>query len=106
MDSEDQGAPVVGFENVPENDAAEYLNNYKTHTPGITHDEMVRAYTEWATNYDKVIFKTLIMSHNLCVSSLVNKYGDPRTFVQDAIMVPRLLLDSWRPITLWRFETN
>ncbi|OXA44641.1 Williams-Beuren syndrome chromosomal region 27 protein [Folsomia candida] len=53
MDSEDQGAPVVGFENVPENDAAEYLNNYKTHTPGITHDEMVRAYTEWATNYDK-----------------------------------------------------
>jgi len=44
---------VEGFENVDQTDAKEYLNNYKAHKTGISHDEMVQVYTKWATDYDK-----------------------------------------------------
>jgi len=44
---------VEGFENVNETDAKEYLNNYKAHKTGISHEEMVGVYTEWAEKYDQ-----------------------------------------------------
>jgi len=45
---------VVGFTNVKQDDAQQYLNNYKAHRTGISHEEMVKVYTEWANNYDEV----------------------------------------------------
>jgi len=43
---------VEGIDNVKPEDATMYLNNYKAHKTGITHEEMIRVYTEWANNYD------------------------------------------------------
>jgi hypothetical protein len=68
---------VVGFTNVSKDDAQQYLNNYKAHRTGITHEEMVRVYTEWANNYDKVHFNVL-KSFLRFVSSL-----DDLGFLQD-----------------------
>jgi len=47
------GKSVEGISNVKPEDATMYLNNYKAHKTGITHEEMVRVYTEWANNYDQ-----------------------------------------------------
>jgi len=44
---------IEGFTNVNEQDATQYLNNYKAHKKGISHEEMIRVYTDWADNYDK-----------------------------------------------------
>lgn len=53
---------VVGFENVGEEDSTQYLNNYKAHRTGITHEEMVSVYTEWANHYDEVLKNLIIYS--------------------------------------------
>jgi len=45
--------PVVGISNVNESDTSSYMANYKAHKPGISQEEMIKAYTEWADNYDK-----------------------------------------------------
>jgi hypothetical protein len=45
---------VEGFANIQERDTAQYLNNYKAHRTGISHEEMVQVYTDWANNYDQV----------------------------------------------------
>lgn len=51
---ESEDGKVVGIDNVNERDASSYMANYKAHKPGISHEEMIKAYTEWADNYDKV----------------------------------------------------
>jgi len=43
---------VLGMENVEESDTSSYKANFKAHKPGISHQEMIQAYTEWANNYD------------------------------------------------------
>jgi len=45
---------IEGFSNVTEQDAKEYLNNYKAHKRGISFHEMVKVYTDWAKSYDQV----------------------------------------------------
>lgn len=49
-------AQIEGFDGVQNTDAKEYLNNYKAHKTGISHEEMVQVYTQWAANYDKVMW--------------------------------------------------
>ena len=51
---ETNGGTVAGFQNVQPEDSTAYLNNYKAHSKGISHEEMVQAYTEWADRYDDV----------------------------------------------------
>lgn len=46
--------PVEGFDGVQDTDAKEYLNNYQAHKTGISHQEMVDVYSNWASNYDQV----------------------------------------------------
>lgn len=46
--------PIEGFVNVADQDSKAYLRNYKTHQTGISHEEMIKAYSEWANNYDEV----------------------------------------------------
>lgn len=48
------GTKIVGIGGVPEEDVQEYKNNYKAHEVGISHDEMVKVYSNWAKNYDQV----------------------------------------------------
>jgi len=48
-----QPKTIEGFENVNQKDALGYLSNYKAHKTGISHEEMVEVYTEWADNYDQ-----------------------------------------------------
>jgi len=43
---------VEGFENVQEDDSGAYLANYRAHKKGISHQEMINAYSDWANNYD------------------------------------------------------
>ena len=50
---------IAGFQNVQAEDSSAYLNNYKAHSKGISHEEMVQAYTEWADRYDDVSFGQL-----------------------------------------------
>lgn len=45
---------VEGLTGVQEKDALAYMNNYKAHKPGISHEEMVHAYSDWASTYDQV----------------------------------------------------
>lgn len=45
---------VEGFDGIQNQDAQQYLNNYKAHKTGISHDEMVQVYSNWAEDYDKV----------------------------------------------------
>ncbi|CAG7721033.1 unnamed protein product [Allacma fusca] len=46
------GAKIEGIENVQETDSGAYLANYRAHKKGISHEEMVKAYSDWANNYD------------------------------------------------------
>ena len=46
--------PVIGIDNVDESDTSSYMANYKAHKPGISQQEMVKAYSDWADNYDQV----------------------------------------------------
>jgi len=43
-----------GFVNVAEQDSSAYMANYRAHKTGISHAEMVNAYSDWADNYDVV----------------------------------------------------
>jgi len=43
-----------GFVNVAEQDSSAYLANYRAHKTGISYDEMVQSYSDWANNYDAV----------------------------------------------------
>jgi len=52
--SQVQTESVLGIENVRDTHAAPYMANFKAHKPGISHEEMVEAYDEWANNYDRV----------------------------------------------------
>lgn len=47
------GVQMEGFNNVAEHDSGAYKANYETHKKGISHGEMVEAYSEWANNYDE-----------------------------------------------------
>ncbi|XP_037029403.1 uncharacterized protein LOC119069455 [Bradysia coprophila] len=47
------GVQMEGFAYVAEQDSGAYKANYKAHKKGISHDEMVVAYSEWANNYDE-----------------------------------------------------
>ncbi|ODM99001.1 Williams-Beuren syndrome chromosomal region 27 protein [Orchesella cincta] len=44
---------MEGIVGVPVEDKKQYENNYNAHKAGISHDEMVQVYTQWAGNYDK-----------------------------------------------------
>jgi len=44
---------VIGIDNVNETDTSSYLANYNTHKPGISQEEMVKAYSDWANKYDE-----------------------------------------------------
>lgn len=56
---------IVGIAGVPEEHVREYKKNYKAHEVGISHDEMVKVYSNWAKNYDQV---SRFKPYEVCIS--------------------------------------
>ncbi|CAL8080984.1 unnamed protein product [Orchesella dallaii] len=52
-DSSNEPVNIEGIVGVSEEDKRQYENNYKAHKSGITLDEVVNVYTNWAGDYDK-----------------------------------------------------
>ncbi|CAL8071408.1 unnamed protein product [Orchesella dallaii] len=67
---------VEGFDNVDQTDATQYLNNYKAHKTGISHEEMVQVYTQWATDYDKDLCPGRYNGPVLAAAAMASHYSE------------------------------
>jgi SAM-dependent methyltransferase len=67
-----------GFVNVAEQDSSAYMANYRAHKTGISHDEMVKAYSDWADNYDVDLCPGRYNGPSIAAESLAGYYAPER----------------------------
>jgi len=53
-----------------------YIRNYAAHTAGISHEEMVQSYTDWADNYDKDVGPGRYDGPSIAATVMANYYLD------------------------------
>jgi len=70
--------PVIGIDNVDESDTSSYMANYKAHKPGISQQEMIKAYSDWADNYDQDLCPGRYNGPEMAAEALAKLYEPAR----------------------------
>jgi len=76
--SNNPSTSVVGIDGVAVEDKAQYENNYRAHKMGITHDEMVNVYSEWAGHYDLDLCPGRYNGPEIAARAMASVYEDER----------------------------
>ncbi|XP_046385481.1 methyltransferase-like protein 27 [Ischnura elegans] len=67
---------LIGVEGVPSDEKDAYAANYKAHRKGISHDKMIKAYDEWADNYDKDLCPGVYNGPEILARAVSQQYVD------------------------------